>query len=59
MKKIIILAILLVLAVTIITACSSETKIKTDEQAKETVSELSDDVDNLGKQLDEIDQQLG
>ena len=53
------LVILLVLAVTIITACSSETKVKTDEQAKETVSELTDDIDNLEQQLDEIDQQLG
>ena len=61
--KIIICLILLSLVILTITSCGivgdKATKIKTDEQAKETVSELTDDIDNLEQQLDEIDQQLG
>jgi len=58
MKK--ILAIILILAALSfsLAACSENTEIKSDEQAKETVVNLTGDLDTLGKSLDNLNEKL-
>lgn len=58
MKK--ILAIILIVAALSFTlsACSDKTEIKSDEQAKETVANLTGDLDSLGESLDNLNEKL-
>ena len=58
MKK--ILAIILILAALsfTLTACSDKTEIKSDEQAKQAVANLTGDLDTLGESLDSLNEKL-
>ena len=62
MRKIIclILLILLITTTVVITACESgKTNIKSDTEAKQTVTGLTNDLSNLSTSLDSINKQLG
>ena len=63
MKKTLICIVLLLLVVLTITSCAltgqGKAKVSSDKEAKQAVSDISNDLSNLSTSLDNINKQLG
>ena len=58
MRKLICIILLVFVAMTLFTGCQSAEKIDDQEEAAEAITDIGQDVENIGAALEEIDEDL-